>query len=62
VVKTGFDAFPDHQIQKLFLNVWSGRKRVLMHFQATRIKSVKKLFFTSGVVNNVVEKSLENVF
>ena len=47
-LKTCFDESPHHQIQvtkKLFFNVWSGRKRVLMHFQATRIKSVKKLFF-----------------
>ncbi len=39
---------PDHQNQVLknyFVHLWSGRKRVLMHFQATRIKSVKKLFF-----------------
>ncbi len=36
VVKTGFDAFPDHQIQvlkKLFFNVWNGQKRVFMHLR-----------------------------
>jgi hypothetical protein len=36
VVKTGFDAFPDHQIQvlkKLFINVWNGQKRVCMHLR-----------------------------
>jgi hypothetical protein len=47
---------PDHQIQvfeKLFFDVWGGEKRVLMHFQTTRIKSLKKYFFSSGVVKNV---------
>jgi hypothetical protein len=34
-VKTCFDAFPDHQNQVLKKDL----KRVLMHFQATRIKS-----------------------
>jgi hypothetical protein len=41
-LKTCFDAFPHHQIQvlkKLFFEVWSGEKRVLMHFQTSRIKS-----------------------
>jgi hypothetical protein len=54
--KTCFDAFPGHQNQvfkKLCFDVWSGEKRVLMHFQTTRIKSLKNYFFTSGVVKNV---------
>jgi hypothetical protein len=39
---------PHHQIQvleKLFFDVWDGEKRVLMHFQTTRIKSLKNYFF-----------------
>ncbi len=47
-LKTCFDAFPHHQnqvIKKLFFDVWSGEKRVLMHFQTTRIKSLKNYFF-----------------
>ena len=55
-VKTCFYAFPGHQNQvfkKLFFDVWSGEKRVLMHFQTTRIKSLKNYFFTSGVVKNL---------
>jgi hypothetical protein len=42
-------------LEKLFFNVWSGSKRVLMHFQNTRIKSSKIIFFTSGVVKNVFD-------
>ena len=52
-LKTCFDAFPHHQIQvikKLFFDIWSGEKRVLMHFQTTRINSLNIIFFTSGVV------------
>ena len=47
-LKTCFDAFPDHlnQVLKiLFCHVWSGEKRVLRHFQTTRIKSLKSFFF-----------------
>jgi hypothetical protein len=47
-LKTCFDAFPHHQIQvlkKLFFDVWSGEIRVKMHFQATRIKSLKNYLF-----------------
>jgi hypothetical protein len=29
----------------VFFNLWSGQTHVLMHFQATRIKSLKKIFF-----------------
>jgi hypothetical protein len=40
---------PDHQNQ--FLKKWF--KRVLMHFQTTRFKSLKNDFLTSGEVKNV---------
>jgi hypothetical protein len=48
-----FDAFPDQQnqvLQKLFFSVWSGQKRVLMHFLTARIKSLKNYLLTFGVV------------
>ncbi len=44
---------PDHRnkgLKKIIFNVWSGSKRVLMHFQTTRIKSLKNYFLTSGMV------------
>jgi hypothetical protein len=64
ILKTCFDAFPEitrfcalrlmhfqaTRPYKNMFNVWSGKKCVLMHFQATRIKSLKNYFLTSGVV------------
>jgi hypothetical protein len=44
---------PPEILKKIFFNVWRGKKRVFMHFQTTRIKSLKFYFFTSGVVKNV---------
>ena len=58
-LKTCFDAFPDHQNQVphiLFFHIQSGSKRVFMHLRILpdhKIMSLKKCFFTSGVVNNV---------
>jgi hypothetical protein len=55
-LKTYFYAFPGQQNQvpkKLIFHVWGGQKRVFMHFLATRTKSLKIYFFTSGVVKNV---------
>ena len=42
---------PDHQnqvLKKLFFNIWSGYKLVLMHILTTRIKSLKNCFSSLG--------------
>jgi hypothetical protein len=47
-LETCFNAFPGHQNQVLRKDIFqrlSRQKRVLMHFQATGIKSLKKIFF-----------------
>ncbi len=48
VVKTCFDAFPDHQnqvFQKLFFHVWGGLKRSLI-LPDHQNQVIKKLFFS----------------
>jgi hypothetical protein len=40
-------------LKNYFFHLWSGKKRVFMHFLATIIKFLKIYFFTSGVVKNV---------
>ncbi len=48
LVKLCFDAFPSYQNQVLKKDIFQRLewlKPVLMHFQATRIKSLKKIFF-----------------
>ncbi len=56
VVKTCFDAFPGHRDQVFKKDIFQRLEwlnLVLVHFQATRIKSLKKYFLTSGLVKNV---------
>ena len=76
MLKTCFDAFPDHQnqvLKKKFFNVWSGLKRVFMHLRILpdhQNQVIEKLFFNiwSGSKRVLMHflttriKSLKNYF
>ncbi len=61
-----FQASRIKSLKKIFFNVWSGKKCVLMHFLTTRIKYLNRYFSTSGRVMMhflaTTIKSLKKIF